>query len=256
MQKRRTNLYKSDLKEPFNISRSKIALFLECPQCFYLDRKLGISRPDIPGYTLNSAVDFLLKNEFDVLREQKKPHQLMSFYKIDAIPFFHPNLYIWRDDNNKKIGASILHKPTNLNICGIIDDIWQNTKTEELHIVDYKATSTAYGISLDDKYKQGYKRQMEVYQWIFRKMGFKISDTGYFLFANASKNRPGFNGKLEFENSIIPYKGSDLWVEQIIKDIKKCLDSNEIPESGQDCQHCAYRKLIGDESLKTQINLI
>lgn len=249
-------MYKSDSPVPFNVSRSKIALFLECPQCFYLDRKLGISRPDMPGWSLNSAVDSLLKNEFDLLREQKKPHQLMSFYKIDAIPFSHPNLYIWRDDNNKKVGASVIHRRTNLNICGIIDDIWQNTKSEELHIVDYKSTSTEYGISLDDKYKQGYKRQMEVYQWIFRQMGFKVSDTGYFLFANAIKNRPGFGGKLEFENSIIPYDADDSWVEKIILDIKNCLDSDKIPASGQECQHCAYRKLIDNEALKNQISLI
>ena len=72
MQKRKSNLYQPNSDIPFNISRSKIDLFLECPQCFYLDRKLGISRPDIPGYTLNKAVDYLLKNEFDGLREQKK----------------------------------------------------------------------------------------------------------------------------------------------------------------------------------------
>ena len=210
----------------------------------------------MPGWSLNSAVDTLLKNEFDILREQKKPHQLMSFYSIDSIPFWHPNLHIWRDDVNKKIGALVLHKKTNFNIHGMIDDIWQNTKTEELHIVDYKSTSTEYGISLEDRYKQGYKRQMEVYQWIFRQLGFKISDTGYFLFANAMKNRPGFNGRLEFETSIIPHKGTDSWVEPVILEIKKCLDSNEIPPSNPDCKYCGYRKLIQDENLKTQTNLI
>lgn len=256
MQKRRTNLYTPDAKEPFNVSRSKIDFFLECPQCFYLDRKLGIVRPDMPGWSLNSAVDTLLKNEFDVLREQKNPHPLMTQYGIDAIPFYHPDFPVWRDDNNKRIGASFLHKPTNLNICGIVDDIWQNTKTQELHIVDYKSTSTDYKISLDGEYKLGYKRQMEIYQWIFKKMGFSVSNTGYFLFANATKNRPGFHGKLEFETSIIPYQGSGDWVEPAIINIKKCLDADTVPESGPNCQHCAYRKLIRNESIKTQMSLI
>ena len=97
---------------------------------------------------------------------------------------------------------------------------------------------------------------MEVYQWIFRQMGFKVSDTGYFLFANAIKNRPGFNGKLEFETSIIPHIGSDSWIEPVLLEIKKCLDSNKIPPSNPDCKYCGYRKLIQDESLKTQPNLI
>src|SRR3989344_1534410 len=197
MQRKRSNLYKPESDEPFNISRSKIALFLECPQCFWLDRKCGISRPDMPGWSLNSAVDNLLKNEFDLLREQQQPHRLMQAYNIDAVPFSHPSFHIWRDDH-----------------------------------------------------------EMEVYQWIFKQMGFPVSDTGYFFFANGNKNRPGFHGKLEFETSIIPYRGDISWIEPVILNIKKCLDSEEIPESGRDCQHCAYRKLISKQSLKTQISLI
>ncbi|OGZ66662.1 MAG: hypothetical protein A3C50_02125 [Candidatus Staskawiczbacteria bacterium RIFCSPHIGHO2_02_FULL_43_16] len=256
IQRRRSNLYTPGLDAPFNVSRSKIALFLECPQCFWLDRRLGISRPDMPGWSLNSAVDTLLKNEFDLLREKKEPHRLMLFHRIDAVPFNHPDFHIWRDDHGKRIGASVLHKKTNLNICGIIDDIWQNTQTGQLHIVDYKSTSTDYRISLDGKYKDGYKKQMEVYQWIFKQMGFEVAPAGYFLFANAVKNRPGFHGKLEFESSILEHVGDDLWIEPVLLDIKKSLDSDHIPEPGPQCQHCAYRKLINQAKLKTQISLI
>jgi CRISPR/Cas system-associated exonuclease Cas4 (RecB family) len=256
IQKRRTNLYDPHSQQPFNVSRSKIDFFLECPQCFWLDRRLGITRPEMPGWSLNSAVDNLLKNEFDALREKKEPHRLMLFYRLDAIPFNHPHFPIWRDDNNQKVGASFLHKQTNLNICGIIDDIWQHTKTQELHIVDYKSTSTDYKISLDSEYKAGYKRQMEIYQWIFKKMGFSVSKTGYFLFANAHRNLPGFNARLEFENSIIPYEGNDSWIEKAILDIKTCLNSDEIPESNPTCQHCAYRKHISKASLKTQMSFM
>ena len=257
MQKRRSNLYTSDAVESFRVSRSKIDLFLECAQCFYLDRKLGISRPSIPGYTLNSAVDALLKNEFDVLREQKKPHQLMQNYGIDAIPFWHPQLAVWRDDMNQKVGASIIHKPTNFMIHGMVDDIWQNVKTQELHIVDYKSTSTYGEVSLDGEYKEGYKRQIEVYQWIFQQIGFNISKTGYFFYANGIKDYgKTFNDKMEFKTSILSYVGENSWVEPTILKIKKCLDANQIPESGQNCEYCAYRKLIGNESLKHQTTLI
>jgi len=83
-------------------------------------------------------------------------------------------------------------------------------------------------------------------------MGFKVSKTGYFLFANAGKNRSEFDGKLEFETSIIPYEGDDSWVESAILDIKKCLDSNEIPASGEKCEYCAYRKLIAEEELNNR----
>jgi len=237
------NLYNPKEKEAFRLSRSRVDSFLECPRCFYLDRRLGLDKPGMPGWALNSAVDHLLKKEFDLLRKAGQTHELMKQYKIDAVPFDHPDLPEWRDDHYRYIGATTLHKPTNLEICGIVDDIWIN-KNKELLIVDYKATSTKEEISLEDEYKQGYKTQMEFYQWIFRQKGFNVSDTGYFVFANADKNRPKFDGKLEFILSIIPHKGSDAWVEPTILKIKECLDSDKIPESDPDCEHCKYRELI------------
>lgn len=255
-QRRKSGLYNPSSRFPFNISRSKIALFLECPQCFYLDRKLGISRPDMPGWSLNSAVDALLKNEFDLLREKQQPHRLMVKYGIDAVPFSHPSLPLWRDDNNQKMGASFLHQETNLNVCGIIDDIWQNQKTGQLHIVDYKSTSTDYPISLDGKYKEGYKKQMEVYQWIFTRLEFPVSGTGYFFFANGNKNLPGFGGRLEFETSIIPYQGDPSWVEPAIRSIKILLEHDVVPESNSSCQYCAWRRLANQAAVKKQTSLI
>ena len=97
---------------------------------------------------------------------------------------------------------------------------------------------------------------MEVYLCIFKNMGFDMATKGYFLFANATKNRPGFHGKLEFENSIIEYDGNINWVEPAIIGIKDCLESEEIPKAGKDCQYCSYRKLISTASLKNQLSLI
>ncbi|MCP6718548.1 MAG: PD-(D/E)XK nuclease family protein [Patescibacteria group bacterium] len=245
--KRQRNIYSPDLKEPFRISRSKIDLFLQCPRCFYLDRRIGLGRPGMPGWALNSAVDHLLKKEFDLLRKNGESHALMKEYGVDAVPFKHKDMPAWRDDYYKYLGASVLHRKSNLEICGIIDDIWVNEKNKELYIVDYKATSTSREISLEDEYKQGYKKQMEIYQWIFRQMGFNISNTGYFLFANAGKNRDKFDGKLEFKASILPYNGDDSWVDPAIMDLKKCLDSDVIPNAGEGCEHCAREGLIKKE---------
>ena len=237
---RKRNLYDPRSTEPFPLSRSKIDLFLECPRCFWLDRKMGLKRPSMPPFSLNSAVDQLLKNEFDLLRKKGERHQLMEKYHIDAVPFSHPNLNQWRDNF---VGQRYLHAPTNLLIFGAVDDLWIN-KNGELLIVDYKATSTEKDISLEDEYKQGYKKQMEVYQWLFRKNGFKVSNTGYFIFANAAKNRPKFDARLEFEVKIIAYEGDDSWVEPTLFEIKKCLDSEEIPPPGENCEYCRYRELM------------
>lgn len=242
---RKLNKYQTGSEQPFRLSRSRIGRFLECQKCFYLDRKLGIDRPSMPGWSLNSAVDTLLKKEFDLLRKKGQKHELMHKYNIDAIPFDHPELPLWRDDGNRYTGAKFLHKETNLEIDGIVDDIWVNPK-KELLIVDYKSTSTSRTISLEDEYKQSYKKQIELYQWIFRKKGFKVSNSGYFVFANASKNRPKFDAKLEFDVEILIHEGDDSWVEPTIFDIKKVFDSTKVPNSGNACEYCPYRLAAGN----------
>jgi len=139
-------------------------------------------------------------------------------------------------------GGKIL-KVTNLIITGAVDDVWINP-SGELIIVDYKSTSKEGQVSLDAPWQDGYKRQMEVYQWLFKMNGFKVSDTGYFVYCNGLTDREAFDGKLEFDIQLIPYTGKTDWIEQIILDIKKCLDSSEIPKSRDDCDYCAYVKAV------------
>jgi len=238
---RTKNLYDAKSKELFRLSRSKIDLFINCPKCFYLDRKLGVGQP--PGYpfSLNSAVDKLLKKEFDIHRAKGTTHPLMKTYGIDAIPLAHEKMDDWRDSMRK--GITYDFPNTNLVITGGIDDVWVNPAGEYM-IVDYKATSKADEVTLDADWQIGYKRQMEIYQWLFRKNSFKVSSTGYFVYCNGDADKEAFDGKLEFDIKIIPYKGDDSWVEKTIKDMYKCLNSDEIPESGSDCDYCRYVKAV------------
>ena len=238
---RKSNIYNPTSTGPFRLSRSKIDLFLNCPRCFYLDRRLGIAQP--PGYpfSLNSAVDLLLKKEFDVHRVENTAHPLMKTYNIDAVPLQHEKIEEWRDALRK--GITYLHEPTNLLITGGIDDVWINSQGE-LIIVDYKATSKDGEVNIDAEWQITYKRQMEIYQWLFRKNEFKVSDTGYFVYCNGDTDKEAFDGKLEFDIKIIPYEGNDSWVEEVILNIYQCLQSDKMPRSGEDCDFCRYREAV------------
>lgn len=227
----------------FRLSRSKIDLFLECPRCFYIDNKLGVARPPGFPFNLNSAVDHLLKKEFDIHRAGKTAHPLMERYGLDAMPFSHPEIDTWRENFK---GIEFLHPETGFTVSGAVDDVWVSPRGEII-IVDYKSTSKDEEIkALDQEWQIGYKRQMEVYQWLFRRNGFTVSDTGYFVYANGIKDRKAFDGKLEFEVTLISYTGSDAWVAGTLGDIKECLDSDEIPPVGPECDYCTYRKAARD----------
>ena len=238
---RKRNLYDSQSLEPFRISRSKIDLFLNCPLCFYLDRRLGVGQP--PGYpfSLNSAVDKLLKKEFDIHRADGTTHPLMKEYGIDAIPLSHEKIDEWRD--SLRAGITFKIDDENIVITGGVDDVWVAPDGEFI-IVDYKATSKEEEVTLDADWQIGYKRQMEVYQWLFRKNGFRVSSTGYFVYCNGNTDREAFDGKLEFDIKIIPYKGDDSWVEKTVLNAIECLKDDKLPESGEDCDFCKYRAAV------------
>ncbi len=236
-------LYEPDSKEPFKISRSKIDLFLNCPRCFYYDRKLGVGRPPMFPYTLNGAVDTLLKQEFDIHRANGTKHPLIEKYSIDAKPVSHKDLAQWRHNFT---GVQFLHKPTNLLIFGAIDDLWQNSKGEYI-VVDYKATAKSEEVTaLDKDWHEGYKRQMEIYQWLLRHNECKVSDTGYFVYCNGIADAKAFDQKLEFRVNLIPYKGDDSWVEKAVLDIHHCLNGDKIPEASADCDYCNYNRAINN----------
>ena len=229
---RKRNLYNS--QEPFRLSRSKIDLFIKCPRCFYLDRKLGVGQP--PGYpfSLNSAVDKLLKKEFDIHRANNT-----SQYGIDAVPLAHTKMDEWRDSLRRGITAKI--DGSNVVVTGGVDDVWVNPQGE-YHIVDYKATSKDAEVTLDAEWQDGYKRQMEVYQWLFRKNGYKVSSIGYFVYCNGDTDKEAFDGRLEFKIKIIPYTGDDSWVEKTVLSATECLNNSSLPDSGADCDFCKYRQ--------------
>lgn len=228
-------LYDPKAKEAFRVSRSKIDLFLECPRCFYIDRRIGVSRPQGFPFNLNSAVDILLKKEFDLHRRQHTPHPLMESYGVDAVPLEHAMMDTWRDTFK---GVEYFHEPTNFVVFGGVDDVWQNSEGEFI-VVDYKATSKDGEVGLDAEWQDGYKRQMEVYQWLLSKNGFKVSPTGYFVYANGKRDREAFDGKLEFDIKLIPYTGKTDWVEGTLEDMKECLDG-ELPKSNPNCEYCSF----------------
>ncbi len=91
---------------------------------------------------------------------------------------------------------------------------------------------------------------MEIYQWLFMKNGFKVSKVGYFVYCNGRKDEKAFDGKLEFDVTILSYEGKTSWVEPAILDIYHCLKSDTIPRASEDCEYCNYRRKVAEEAKK------
>lgn len=225
------------------ISRSAIEQYIRCPLCFYQQRRLGLKPPSMVPLTLAVAVDSLLKNEFDAVRQDGRSHPLWQRENLNVRAFRHDDIEIWR--SNFK-GIRFKHH-SGAEIYGAVDDVWENLSTGELHIVDYKSTSKQGQPTIDEGWGNSYKRQLEIYQWLFRQAGFKVSNIGYFLYVNGIKEGPFYSsstdGLMRFTTTLIAYEGSTTWIENVLMSAISCLQSEQVPESGADCDVCRYFKM-------------
>ena len=239
---RHRGAFKPNNPAPFELSRSKVETFISCKGCFWLDRVAGIKPPEMPSFTINTTTDILLKRDADAVRGRSTLPLLEANGLGNLIPFEHEHLENWTNSmqfaqNETFFNAD--HLESNIRFGGGLDDVFLNTQTGQLHVVDYK--STAQGtrspdnyekkpVSLDDPWKKAYKRQMDMYVWVFKNKGFDVSNTGYFVYVDAQhKDIMGMltdatdAGKawMQFDASIIAYEADPSWVGQTLSDIKQ-----------------------------------
>ena len=237
--KSRKKLFDPASKEPFLLSRSKLEIFIKCPKCFYLDRRMGVKPPGMPSMTLNRAVDTLMKAEFDGYRQRRAPHPAFLKRGIEAIPLDHPDISIWQ--SNFK-GIKFLHQPTNFLVSGAPDEIL--VVNGEWSVIDFKGTSSKEEIvALDTEYRLANARQVEVYTWLLRMNGHPVGRKAYLLFANARTDRQSFDGRLEFDLQLVEHLTNVDWIEPTLMQIKECL-LGEVPKPSPDCENCRYIEAV------------
>ncbi len=250
---RHRGVYNFDNPEPYELSRSRIENFIQCPACFYMQQVEGIKFPSIPGFNINEATDILLKKDFDFYRGKNETHPFLIDQGLGhLIPYNHPDLILWTQSLH--FGAegrmNFIHKKTNLKVGGGLDDVWLNTKTNKIHIVDFKSTSQKKDkgpITLDDYWKNAYKRQMDLYVWVMRNKGFEIENIGYFLYCDGDRftKKQFLNNKIakmEFKMTLISYQTDTSWIENTLFKIKENLLSKKRPFHNEKCEFGNFLK--------------
>ena len=253
---RHRGVYDPNRDEPYELSRSRIENFVKCPACFYLQQVKGVKFPSIPGFNINEATDVLLKRDFDEHRVAGTSHPFLIDRGLEhLVPFADDRFELWTQSLH--FGAEgrfhSIHEETNLKVGGGLDDVWLNTKTGQVHLVDYKSTSQKSAgkeITLDGKWKGSYKRQMDFYIWIMRRLGIETSDVGYFLYCDGDRfTKERFLGQklatMQFKMTLIEYESDISWIEPTLQKIKKILDSKDQPNHSEDCDYGAFIADLG-----------
>ena len=240
---RESSSYTPNQTADFKISRGRFSNFLTCKRCFYLDRVMGLDPPGTPGWTLNETTDLLLKKEFDECRESQTPHRLFASNGLGhVVPFDHPEMDNWRNSLHR--GLMLRHKDSSVILTGGVDDIWQDTRTKQLIVVDYKSQAKNGLVDkkdyLDDPYLEGYKIQMNFYAYLPKGMGLDVHPTSYFLVCNAKRDDDGFHKTMNFDEYLVPYNWTIDGLEEQLDDMVALMNQQQIPEPNQCCKNCAY----------------
>ena len=167
--------------QSIQLSPSSLNLYLECPHCFWLEKRQGIRRPPAYPYALNQAVDILLKQEFDSYRARGEVHPLILAHNIPAKLF--PNQDLLNQWRSNFVGIRFYDPELEASLFGAVDDILE-FEDGKLAPLDYKST----GSQVANVYDR-FQLQMDVYTYLLEKNGFSTPKKGYLAFYIVDKKK-------------------------------------------------------------------
>tara|TARA_B100001175_G_scaffold218736_1_gene186070 strand:- start:436 stop:1206 length:771 start_codon:yes stop_codon:yes gene_type:complete len=230
-------------EKPFKISRTKIELFCKCKRCFYREVRLGLRKPPMPSWAINSAIDGLLKKEMDECRKEDRAHGIFTENHLNLKPFNHDDIENWQ---NAFHGIQYHDKKHNFLLYGGVDDVMID-EDGNLVVIDFKSTAKKSEINeAGDVYDNAkpYKRQLEIYSFLLQnqKEGFNVSDTGYLMYYNGDASKPYLGKDMHFRRTLVKLPLSTDWIPKVIEEMYDCLHLDEAPPHNPECENCLYLK--------------
>lgn len=213
--------------KPIQLSPNSLNLFLECQHCFWLDKNLGIKRPPPYPYALNSAVDALLKEEFDTYRAKNLLHPLLQENNINARLFSNQKLLNqWRSNFS---GIRYFDPELQATLFGAVDDVLE-FDGGKIAPLDYKSTGSSAA-----KIYDRFQLQLDTYTFLMEKNGYQTPRKGYLAFYIVDKSR-GFIDRLPFRKEVMEIDTNPSDIYAIFKDAVNVLKLSTPPPHSSDCQ--------------------
>lgn len=214
----------------YKLSPHTLNLYSECRRCFWSCINEKKSRPSGPFPSLPGGMDLVIKKYFDLYRvKQELPPEVEE---LSGVKLFDDSdaLNTWR---NQWKGL-VWKNPAGHLLHGALDEVLQ-VDDGELVVMDYKTR----GFPLK-KAPDYYTLQMEVYNALLRKNGFKTKDYAYLLFFYPREFTR--EGAVAFNKQLIKVSTSVAHAEQVFKEAIMLLDGQKPERSG----NCVFCQWVGD----------
>lgn len=216
------------MERAVQLSPSSLNLFFECRLCFWLEKRLGIRRPQPFPYALNAAVDVLLKEEFDHYRAKGEQHPLLVAHNIPAKLF--PKQELLNEWRSNFKGIRYYDRELDATLFGAVDDILE-FDGGKLAPLDYKSTGSAV-----PKVYDRFQLQMDVYTYLLERNGYETPRKGYLAFYVVDKQN-GFADRLPFRKELHVIDTDPSEVREIFADAVAFLRKDTPPEHSAECDY-------------------
>ncbi len=214
----------------YKLSPSAVNLFLECPRCFWLDKHNVWKRPNGIFPSLPSGMDKILKEHFERFRDKNMlPPEICENGYCDGTKLFGETIKekeLLNEWQSNFKGIKYTDEKGNL-WHGAIDNLLKNE--DKLIVLDYKTR----GFPLKEDTHEHYQFQMDTYNFLLRKNGYKTEDYTFLLFYIPSTVTE--TGEVIFDTILKKIKTNPKNAEKIFKQAIECLDDN-CPQ--KTCQWC------------------
>lgn len=173
-------------------------------------------------------MDMILKAHFDRFRDKGKlPPELKEIDGKTKLFDDVELLKVWR--NNWK-GIQWNDKAGNI-FRGAVDNILK--KGSKLIVLDYKTR----GFPLKEDTAEHYRNQLDIYNFLLRKNGYKTEDYAYLLFYHPSEVNE--EGDVVFNTDLVKMEISVKNAENIFKQALKVL-KGRMPKASEECGYCRW----------------
>ncbi len=215
--------------KPLTLSPSSLNLLADCPRCFWLYVIKKIKRPEFAFPSLPRGMDAVLKTHFDSFRDRNQlPPELKG--KVKAELFKDKQLLEeWR--SNFK-GIKYHDSRSDIGLRGAVDNILQ--KDSKLIVLDYKTR----GFALKEDTASHYELQMDVYNFLLRKNGYRTEDHAYLLFYHPKHVEK--DGHVAFNVDLVKMPTDVSRAEVAFRKAVKILKGKE-PKPSKECQFCNWK---------------
>jgi CRISPR/Cas system-associated exonuclease Cas4 (RecB family) len=214
----------------YKLSPSAVNLFLECPRCFWLDKHNVWKRPQGIFPSLPSGMDKILKVHFENFREKGLlPPEICENGYCNGMKLFGETIKekeLLKEWQSNFKGIKYIDEKGNL-WHGAIDNLLK--KDDKLIVLDYKTR----GFPLKEDTHEHYQFQMDTYNFLLRKNGYKTEDYTFLLFYIPSEVTE--TGEVIFDSILKKIPTNPKNAEKIFLQAIKCLD-DECPQ--KTCQWC------------------